>query len=252
MIGALRRVFGAPGLVVFAAAVQLAVAAELGAGVRTAVGAAMGRYAAVADGHLPYALVSLLIDNPGIPAGARHLLAGSAMLALALWTLLAAGILHRLHAPASASEVAATTVRGLPGVVVVTLWQLLPRLILIGLAGFLSSRILRADSWGWLGFLPILAVLGYVTCALDLARCDVVLHGARHAIWIARALAVLGVVFALARMAVAVGAGPPRRPSPAVEPEPAEEPEPEPVAEATGYDRPSLRDGDSADQDPIA
>ncbi|MEE8522573.1 MAG: hypothetical protein V3T72_01475 [Thermoanaerobaculia bacterium] len=284
MIGALKRVFRAPGLVLTVAAVQLTVAAVLGSSVQTAVAATMGRFAVVADGHMLYSMVSLFVDNPGVAAGARDLLAGSALLALGLWTLLAAGIIHRLSAPAPASEVAAAAVRGLPAMIVVTLWQLLPRLILIALVGGLSAKLLSADTWGWLGFAPLLAVLGYVTCALDLARCDVVLHGARrfhlmtalggfatalrrpgvllpsmvltacqwgcvaailavsisglgtgHAIWFARGLAVLGVVFGLARVAVAVGT-----------------PAQVPVVETTGYPRPSLRDEDPPDQDPPA
>jgi hypothetical protein len=317
MSGAIQRVLRAPGLILTVAAIQLAVAAVLGGSLQTAVAGAMGRYAVLADGHLLYSMITLFIDNPGLPAGARELLAGSAVLALALWTLLAAGIIHRLHAPAPASEVAAAAVRGLPGMIVVTLWQLLPRLVLVGLVGALSGWILKADAWGWLGFLPLLAVLGYVTCALDLARCDVVLHGARrfhvrtalggfahalrrpgvllpsmvfnagqwicvaailavsisgfgsgYAIWVARGLAVLGVVFALARVAVAVAAGPMRAPEPAAEAaapvaetaeEPVEEtvPEPveetgEPVEETTDFDPPSFEDEDPADPSPLA
>lgn len=318
MIDALKKVLRAPGLVLTVAAIQLTVAAVMSSSLQTAVAATMGRFAVVADGHLLYSMISLFVDNPGVPAGARQLLAGSALLALALWTLMAAGIIHRLHAPAPMPEVAAAAVSGLPAVIVVTLWQLLPRLILIALVGIASSKLLAADTWGWLGILPLLAVLGYVTCALDLARCDAVLHGARrfhvmtalggfatalrrpgvllrsmgfsagqwacvaailavsvsgfgtgNAIWLARALAVLGVVFGLSRVAVAVGAGPSRKPSPTAEPveetasspdpEPVAVPEPvagqEPMAEASGvrptdYPRPSLRDEEPPDREP--
>ncbi len=255
MTGAIRRVLGAPGLVLTVVVIQLVVAALLSSATKTAAAAAMGRFAVVADGHLMFSISSLFFDHPGVLAGARQLMAGSALLALALWTLLAAGILHRLHAPAPATEVAAAAVRGLPAVVVVTLWQLLPRLAIIALVTMVSGRILGADEYGWLGLLPLLAALGFVTCALDLARCDAVLHGARRfhvmtalggfaqalsrprvllpsmifntcqwacvaailyvsisglgtgaPIWIARGLAVLGVCFGLARIAVAVEA----------------------------------------------
>ena len=121
-----------------------------------------------------------------------------------------------------------------------------------------TKRVSAADGVpAYSGNWPVIAVC---TCALDLARCDVVLHGARRfhpqaawrgflhalrrppvlirsmlfsfgqwacvagiglaavaglhggpAIWLARALAVASIVLGLARLAIAVEAGPPVR-----------------------------------------
>lgn len=256
---ALRRVSGAAGLVLTVVAVQLALSAGVGAAVRAGVGAAMGEWTILADGHLIYGVFELLVEHPGQLAAARQLLAGSAVLALAVWTLLAAGILRRLDGPAPAAEVAAAAVRSFPGVLVVSLWHLIPRAVLLAAAGALTARLLRAEAWGLLGLALTVAVAGYANCALDLSRAAVVLHGAPRfhprtalrgflraarrpgvllpsmllsagqwlalaaivavavaglgtpwAIWLARALAILGVVLGLTRMAVAVEAGPER------------------------------------------
>ncbi len=175
---ALRRVLGAPGLILAVVAVQLLAAAAVGSVVRVAVGAAMGRWSIVADGHLLGAVFELLVDHPGALATARELLAGSAVLALVTWTAIAAGVLRRLDGPARLSELAAAAVGGFPGVLVVTLWHLLPRAVLLALVGMVTKQLLGAQAWGLLGIALTVAALGYAACALDLARAAVVLHGA--------------------------------------------------------------------------
>ena len=266
MMRALQRALGAPGLILTIFAFQLLLATTVSSSVRVSVGAALGKYAVLADGHLLNHILELLIDHPAIAAGSAAMLAGSSMLGLVLWTLLAAGIIQRLHSPTSPSEVAAAAIRGLPGVIAMTLWQLVPRMILLAIAAAISGWLMKADTWGFLGVLPLVAMLGYVTCALDLARCNVVLHGARRlhvktaldgfvqaarrprvllpsmvfsacqwacvvailgiaiaglgtgwAIWVARCLALLGIVFGLSRVAVAVAVGA-ERPIPPAEP----------------------------------
>jgi hypothetical protein len=258
LASAVARVLRAPGLVVLVVALHLLLAAAVGASTRSALGAAMGRYALVDGSRLWGAVFELIGRSPGLLEPILHLIAGSAVVALGSWTLLAAGVLQRLRAPAPLPRLAAAAVRGLPAVVAVTLWHLVPRAVLLAIAGALAATTF-AGPWGPVA-IPVLAVvLAFCACALDLARCDVVLHGGRRfhpmtawrgfvhaagrpavlvpsmlasfgqlgctcavvvagltglggdggaAIWLARALATLGIVLGLIRLAVAVEAGP--------------------------------------------
>ncbi len=261
MTGALSRVLRAPGLVAGVAVLHLVLAAGVGFSARSAIGASMAPYALVDNSRLWFAVQELIGTSPGLVAPTGHLMAGSAVIALAFWTLLAAGILHRLRNRAPLPRLAAAAVRGLPGVLAVTVWHLLIRAVLLGVAGAAVTPLLEHGSWGPVGLLILVALLAVSTCALDLARCDVVLHGARRfhpktawrgflhalrrppvlvrsmllsfgqwacvaalvwaalaglhggpAIWLARALAILGIVLGLTRLAVAVEAGPPQTP----------------------------------------
>ncbi len=255
--GAFVRVARAPGLVAGVAVLHLLLAAGVGFSTRSAIGASVYPYALVDNDQLFFAVQQLVDASPGLLLPARHLIVGSAVISLAFWTLLAAGIIHRLRAPAPLPRLAAAAVRGLPGVLAVTLWHLLPRAVLLALAGVAATPLLTAGWWGPAGILLLAVVLAACTCALDLARCDVVLHGARRfhpstagcgllhagrrpavlirsmllsfgqwaclgavvlaafaglhggpAIWLARGLAIAGIVLGLARLAVAVEAGP--------------------------------------------
>ena len=251
------RVAGAPGLVAGVAALHLLLAAAVGVSARSAIGASMHPYALADNSRLWAAFQELLGASPGLVKPIHHLIAGSAAIGLVFWTLLAAGILHRLRAPAPLPRLAAAAVRGLPGVLAVTLWHLPLRAALVAAAGAAAAPLLGAGFWGPAGILIVAAAFAFCTCALDLARCDVVLHGARRlhpktawrgfvhaarrpavlarsmllsfgqwgctaavlaaavaglnggpAIWLARALAILALVFGLTRVAVAVDAGP--------------------------------------------
>ncbi len=180
LAGAATRVARAPGLVAVAVALHLLLAGTVGSAARSAIGAAMAPWALPDNAQLWAAVLELLGTSPGLLAPIRHLLAGSAILALAFWTLLAAGILHRLRAPASLPALAAGTARGLPGVLAVTVWHLLPRAVLLGAAGAATSALLDAGGWALAGIAVTALLLAFCTCALDLARCDVVLHGGRR------------------------------------------------------------------------
>ncbi len=255
---ALRRVAGAPGLMALIVLIQWLVAAGLGAGVRHAVGNSMGSYAVLTDGHLLAAVAELHRTNPALTAGYRQTLAGSSLIALVLFTLLAPAIVHRLAARRPAARIAAAAVSGLPPVVATTLWHLLPRTVLLAAATTMAASLLEWEAWGIAGLAVLGLTMGYCACALDLARCHVLLHGARRfhfktaaggylealrrpavlarsilfscgqwacaagmiamaidsagggsTIWLIRALARLGVVCALARVAVAVEGGRP-------------------------------------------
>jgi len=253
---AFQRVVQAPGLVLAFVVLHLATAAFVGQTVRAAAGASLGPYAVLSDGHLLYSTAALLTKTPEVFMVFRFLLVGSSVVALLFWTLLSAGAITRLNARVPASEVVAAAVRGFPGVAVVTLWSLVPRAVLLSACGAVVAKA----SGGWKGaaLVVAVAVLFYCTCALDLARCHVVLHGARRfhpttavrgylqalrrpgvlgasmlmslgqwatvllilflagkglgtasTLWWIRGLSVLGVVLALGRISVAVGAGPP-------------------------------------------
>ncbi len=253
---AFARVVRAPGLIVSIAALQLALAAVIGASTRSAVGASMRPYTLVDNDRLWFAVFELLGSSPGLLRPAVHMMAGSAVIGLLFWTLVAAGVLHRLRAPAPLPRLAAAAVRGVPGVVAVTLWHLPLRAVLLAIAGAAVSPLLTTP-WGPAGLVTLILVLAFCTCALDLARCTVVLHGGRRfhpqsawrgfahavrrpsvlassavlslgqwactlgllsaafgglhggpAIWLARGLAILGLILGLTRLAVAVEAGP--------------------------------------------
>ncbi len=259
-VGAFTRVVRAPGLVAAVVVLHLLLAGTVGSATRSAVGARMEPWALADNSQLWAAILEMLGTSPGLLAPVRHLIIGSAVITLAFWTLLAAGVLHRLRGPASLPVLAAAAVRGLPGVLAVTLWHLLLRAVLLAVAGGLAAALFDAGAWGLAGLAATAVVLAFCTCALDLARCDVVLHGARRfhpqaawrgflhaagrppvlfrsmlaslgqwacaggillaavaglhggeAIWLARTLAVCGIVFGLTRLAVAVEAGPYRR-----------------------------------------
>ncbi len=177
---ALIRVAGAPGLVVLVAALHLLPAAMVGSATRAAIGRGMEPYALIDNERLWYAMLELLGTSPGLLAPISHLIAGSAIISLALWTLAAAGIIHRLRGPAPRSRLAAIAVGEFPGVLAVTLWHLMPRLLLLAAAGGLSKALFGAGAWGLAGILILAATFAFCSCALDLARCDVVLHGARR------------------------------------------------------------------------
>ena len=260
MISAFTRVLRAPGLVVMVAVLHLLLAAAVGSAARSAIGRSMGQYALFDNDRLWAAFIELSGTSPGLLAPIRHLMVGSAVIALAFWTLLAAGIIHRLRAPAPLPRLASAAARGLPGVLAVTCWHLPMRAVLLAITGALALELAGAGSWGIAGVAMMAIVLSICTCALDLARCDVVLHGARRfhpqaawrgflhalrrptvlirsmlfgfgqwaciagigvaavagldggpAIWLARALAIVSIVLGLARLAVAVEAGPPVR-----------------------------------------
>ncbi len=182
MTAAFARVARAPWLVAAVVALHLLLAWTAGAATRSAIGRAMEPYALIDNSQLLATVLELRGTSPGLLEPIRYLLAGSAAIALAFWTLLAAGILHRLRAPATLPRLAAAAVRGLPGVLAVTLWHLLLRAVLLAVAGAAAAPLLEAPGrlWGPVGLLLLAIVLAVSICALDLARCDVVLHGGRR------------------------------------------------------------------------
>jgi len=174
-MSSLKRVTGAPGLVVVLWLVELTIAAFLGYSARNAVGAALGGYAVLYEGHLLFSIADLLIDHPAVAAQIASAAKGSAVLGAVLWTLLAGAIISRLAGVAGLEPLAAASARWLPGIVVTSLWHLLLRGILVGGLALGTAALPRMVS------APILALVVLVsTCALDISRVHVVLHGARR------------------------------------------------------------------------
>ncbi len=176
----LHRVAEAPGLIAVIVTIQWVIAAGFGANVRSAIGGSMGKYTVLTDGHLLAAVAELYRTHPGLAASYKQTLAGSSLLALVLFTLLAPVIIYRLAAPRPASVIAAAALRGLPAVIAVTLWHLLPRAVLLAIAGAAANSLLQKQAWGLIGIAALALTMGYCTCALDLARCHILLHGARR------------------------------------------------------------------------
>ncbi|MEM7586600.1 MAG: hypothetical protein AAF560_24640 [Acidobacteriota bacterium] len=255
-MNAWRRVRRAWRLVLLVVLLQLTLAAFFSSGVRAAVGRSIEPYAVLADGHLLGALAALHRDNPGLVAGYQQVMLGSLLISALTWILLSPIAITRL----AASPIAASaSLRHVPAVLATSLWHLLPRAVLLAAFGALTKRLMPHDILGLAGIAATAIALAFCTCALDLARCHVVLHGARRfhpstafrafgeafhrpgvtlpsvllslaqwacavgmlaiaidaagapsTLWLVRALAVVGVLCGLTRLAVAVEAGPAR------------------------------------------
>lgn len=183
ILRALRRVAGAPFLVLGVVLFHLGTSKLISSTFRATVAGNLSPYS-IPDGQsLLYALLEQFMDHPGILAGLRQQLMFAGLLSLLLWTALAGGIFHRLARREHFERMAIHTVRFLPGMFAVTLWHLIPRLVLLGLAGALTRRLMDHNPWGWLAAFITLLLLFYCTCALDLARASIVLNGARPFAW---------------------------------------------------------------------
>jgi hypothetical protein len=169
----------APWLVLLVVAIHWGLAGVLALAVESGVAVGLGQYSLVDGQNLFYALIEYLVDHPGVLAAWSQLLAVSALASLLLWTLLSGGVLLRLRRPEPWSYLARDTVRVVPGILVVTAWHFLPRLVLLGLAGAVTGFAMEHPPWGWPAALLTLCLLFYCTCALDLARAAVALAGER-------------------------------------------------------------------------
>lgn len=210
---ALRRVLGAPGLWIGLAAAQLLLASAVALPVTVMVGAAMGPFSIEAPQLLLPPIAELMIDNPSLLVALAAALATSALLSGLLWILLGAGIIRRLHRPASASETIAAAVRHLPGMAALSAYHGLLRGLLVIFAAA-NNELIRG----------VVLVLGWTLCtaAIDLARSEVVVAGAkgyhpktvlraigrvfsRPKLWLGSALLTLtGLAISVAILAIAV------------------------------------------------
>ncbi len=256
-MNALTRVWRAPRLILLLIVVQLATAVWLSAAVRDAIGRALEPYSILMDGRFLGLAIALLRDHPELAAGYLQALTGSLVISLVIWILISPTVITRLATAGQAPATLPSAGRHLPAVLAVTLWHLVPRAILLAIVGAATKTLMPHGNWGLAGLALTAVTLAFCTCALDLARCHVVLHGARRwhystalrafgeasrrprvllpsmvwsfaqwgctiamlviainaagagsTIWVVRALAVLGILFGLTRIAVAVEAGP--------------------------------------------
>ncbi len=174
MTGALRRLFGAPGLVALVWLAQLAVALAVGSTVQRMGAAAVGPYTPPIDDHLLSRLIELTSDHPSIVAGLGLSLSITAVGSVLAWTLVVGLVIGRLDGTTERAALGATWLRTLPGVIATSLWHLLLRGVLL---------VVVAISIGALPGVAKVVALAIVTCvaalALDIARVHVVLHGER-------------------------------------------------------------------------
>lgn len=177
---ALANVLRAPGLIALVAGAQLVVALVLGSGVALAADLALGRHSLAADDHLFASFLALGGRHPSLKAGYLQTVVGSGVFGLVFWTLLAGAIILRLRSPMPAARLVPKTLAALPGVMATTGWHLLVRALLLVGVGLIFAGLTEFGDWSLAGLVAMLLVLAFSACALDLARCNVMLHGARR------------------------------------------------------------------------
>jgi hypothetical protein len=175
--GAWERLRRSPGLLLFAVAVNLLPAMLAARLVRGSLVSVMDRFA-VPDGGLLRIAMEVIGDHSEMLTLFRTALSTSVLLTLLLWTLVLAGVLRHLEEPRRASSVVAAGVRGWSRIVVVGLWNLLARLALVGVPIAITVKALHGIGSA-IGAVVCVVVWLYCTCALDLARCRVVLRPQR-------------------------------------------------------------------------
>ncbi|MEZ4384563.1 MAG: hypothetical protein R3A79_24760 [Nannocystaceae bacterium] len=174
-MSALSRVLGAPGLWVSLLAAQLALALALSRVIASMVAAALQPYAVEQPGLLLPAYAELFADNLPLAVAVAAAFAVAAVLGGLLWIVASGGVIRRLAAPLRASEIAAAAVRHLPAMAILSLYSGFLRALLLGNLWIdvlgLGSGVARA----------VLVAIGWTLCtaAVDLARADVVLRGAK-------------------------------------------------------------------------
>lgn len=176
---AITRVLRAPGLVLVLFLLNAAMAATLGSVVRTLVSASMVRFSLSEGDSLLFGIGSLLATQPAVAQGISQLLLISLVYSLLFWTLVGGGVFERLGQRRSLAETAAGCVRWMPAMIVVGLWHLVPRLIVLGIGGSVAWSFFSRPGGGWPGLAILVVTIGFNACALDLARANIVLHGAR-------------------------------------------------------------------------
>lgn len=170
---ALRRVLGAPWLVLTLAAIHLAIAAAVAAPIRAVTGAAMGPYFHEDPHRLLGALFELLSLQRGTGMAVVAAVVVSAALAALIGPLLAGAAIQRLASPCPPYEQARAAVRFYPAALAIGVYGVLLRLVLL-----LVASALGAVHDTVLLILYVVA-LTYASATVDLARARVVLTGAR-------------------------------------------------------------------------
>lgn len=161
----LMRVLETPGLWLGTWLGLVLGASLLGWIVQLVVAAAVMPFGALEPSHLIYGLLEVLGEHRGTAATVLAALAVGGALSAMIWLLLAPVIIARLAHEGSWSQVGSRALRGLPAVLVQTLWHGVLRALLV-LAVLLSVQPLPAVvGWGLLGLCWL-----WCTVALDAAR----------------------------------------------------------------------------------
>lgn len=173
-MNALRQVIRAWPMVLAIWLVEIAIAATAAFALRTHVAAALDDFV-LPDDHLLYAAAELGSWHPQLLVAAVVGVLLSGLLGLVLWSVVAPAVLLRLHAgPQPASELGGRWLTVLPGALATTAWHGGLRVLIVLIVGSTLGGVAGPA-------LPIALLIAWAlgTCALDLSRVGVVVHGAR-------------------------------------------------------------------------
>lgn len=154
--------------------VEIAIAATAAFALRTHVAAALDDFV-LPDDHVLYAAAELGAWHPQLLVAAVVGVMLSGLLGMLLWSLLAPLVLLRLHVgPQPAAELGSRWLTVLPGALATTAWHGALRVLIVLVLGSTLAGVSGPA-------LPIALVAAWslATCALDLSRVGVVVHGAR-------------------------------------------------------------------------
>lgn len=172
-MSALRRVLTAPGLVIVLWLAQAAAAWLLAGIIAAAASAAMQGYAWVDDGHLLAAVAELTSNQRAVGVAMVQVAITATVLGIVFWTVTYGGIIARLEGKKPASEVAAASIKHMPGIAAQTIYIYLVRGLVMTPLGLMAAKFPS------LAFVTGLGVMALTIVAADVARVSVVLHDAR-------------------------------------------------------------------------
>jgi len=176
-VSVLRTAWAAGPLVLALWAVELVVAAAAGGAVRAMTTMAMNEYALPPDGRLLLAIAELGEIDPALRAGLGASLVASLVLGLVLWTVLTPLLvvwMQGTHDGTGRDGLVVRWARSLGGVVATTAWHLLLRVVLLVVLVTSLGPLPRSVAAG-----SVVLVVLVCGAALDVARVQVIVHGAR-------------------------------------------------------------------------
>jgi hypothetical protein len=152
-------------------ACQLALGWLAGRHVATLAASALHPFAVLDDGQMLGYLLQFLGRERAVSTALATGIVAAALISAVFWTAVAPGIIARL---AGRETFVASVARHLPGAAVTSLWHLLFAALGGGVIAVAAAQLPTAAA------LPLVLVfVAWRATALDLARCDVVLAGAR-------------------------------------------------------------------------
>ena len=172
-MNALRRVLKSPGLVIVLWLAQAAAAWLLAGIVAAAASAAMQGFAWVDDGHLLAAIAELTSNQRAVGVAMVQIAITAVVLGIVFWTVAYGGVIARLEGKKPASEVAAASIKYMPGIAAQTIYVYILRAVPMVPLGLMAAKFPA------LAFVTGLGVMMLTIVAADIARVSVVLHDAR-------------------------------------------------------------------------